>query len=454
MHNIFFPVETIARELDCRILLAARIVKKGRRIYICNHQHLSKLLHHFQGGIYVGKHIFHQLMPKEDWTQYKKAKQHGIDVIYLPEEGAIYKGTPEDWKKVLALQYDPMGFDRNDRICVWGNWQRSVHGNQQLEVPVHTTGHPRFDLLKPTYRGIYKPQQERLTERFGDYILINSNYSWANYGLGIDHLFSGQLGYDSQNPAKRQAFVEFYAHTTKSMMDMICLVHRLATEFPEKNLIYRSHPSEADALYKTVFSGVKNIHVIHEGPIGPWLLAADTIIHEGCTTAIEASFSDAKIINYKATQDSENDIRLPNLVGHKATTPEEAIGIIRDNKPCSINPEALHELEEMMENYHSDSFENLARVIEEKIDSLSSSTFKSPKISTLHREYLRSSLSKKWKKAVSSKRRKSREYAEKKFPGFDPKMISSRIDLAAGIMGTKVKLAYADPMILVLESGE
>ena len=143
MYNIFFPVETIARELDYRLLLAAKVLKKGRRVYICNHRHLDKIMHRFRGGIYVGKQIFQGLMPTETWNQYKKAKHLGIDVIYLNEEGAVYKGKHDDWKKTIALYYDPTRFDSNDRICVWGEWQQSVDKEKNPEVPIHVTGHPR-----------------------------------------------------------------------------------------------------------------------------------------------------------------------------------------------------------------------------------------------------------------------------------------------------------------------
>lgn len=454
MRNIFFPVETIARELDYRLLLAAKVLKKGRRVYICNHRYLDKIIHRFRGGVYVGKHIFSSLMPVENWAQYKKAKRLGIDVLYIPEEGAIYGGKPDAWEKALALQYDPKGFDYNDRLCVWGSWQKSVHEKQEIEVPVHITGHPRFDLFKERYRKFYKDQADLLRKKHSSFILINGNYGRANNGMGIGLIFSPRLGYNPADSEKRQRFVDFYAHSTKSMVDMISLVHRLSTAFPEKNLIYRSHPSEGDELYRHIFKGLHNVKAIHEGSIGPWLLAAETIIHDGCTTAIEASFSGAQIINYKTNENETHDIRLPNLVGTKATTQEAVIELIKQQEEQRMSGDVLDELSAMIANYQNDSFECLSSVIEDMINSSNQKISKSPSDFTLKCEYIKYTLKRSARRSISKKRRKSKQYQEKKFPGFDMRTIQEQVSSAGKVMNTDVDIVYANPLMLVLETGD
>ncbi len=450
MHNIFFPVETIARELDYRLLLAAKVLKPGRRVYICNHRHLGKIMHRFRGGIYVGKHIFHSLMPIEDWKQYEKAKRLGIDIIYLQEEGGIFEGTKPDWEKALELQCDPKRFDSKDRICEWGEWQKSVHEKETLKVPVIATGHPRFDLCKEKYQDYYKPHADLLNAAHGNFILINGNYAYSNHGIGIETIFSPRIGYNPADAVKRQKFVDFFTHSSKSMVDMISLVHRLSTAFPNKNIIYRSHPSEGDHLYKHVFAGLPNVKCIHEGSVGPWLLAAETIIHDGCTTAIEASFSNARIINYKVTCSEEHDIRLPNLVGAIATCAEEVVEMILSGSSQSITDEAFPELDEMIANYHLDSFETVAEVIEEKLSTMEPQNSKSPSDAALKCEHIKYALKKLRKR--SGHRKISNEYQNKKFPGFELEEIKIKILGASKCMGTTPDLVYADSQMLVLES--
>ena len=38
-----------------------------------------------------------------------------------------------------------------------------------------------------------------------------------------------------------------------------------------------------------IFNGIPNVHVIRDGPIDSWVKNAFAILHNGCTTALEAS---------------------------------------------------------------------------------------------------------------------------------------------------------------------
>ena len=448
MVNIFFPIETINRELDWRILLAAKVLEPGQRIYICDYKYLNRIIEMFRGGLFVGKHILPRMRPAEKWDRYKKAKQCDINVIYLHEEGGIFPGNNKDWEKRLYIQYDPTGFDSNDRLCVWGEWQKSVHDQQSLDVPVITTGHPRLDFCKPEYQDYYKKESDQLRKEYGDFILVNGNYGWSNNGMGISFVFSKKRGYDPLDTDKRQQYIDFYAKSTKSMVDMISLVHRLATVFPEKNIVFRSHPSESDSLYQAIFNGLPNVKVLHEGAIGPWILAADTLIHDGCTTAIEASFSNTTIINYKRSEDTSKDIRLPNIIGSKATTSEHVIELIKKREPQQISKSALDELGSMMANYHMDSFESLSGVIKEYIQTVTFKNTRAPGPLKLKIEYTKHVLRK-----LSKKRNdQSDKYQNKKFPGFDMTYVRDKIHVASKMTGTSIGLVYSDPLLFVLEA--
>jgi hypothetical protein len=53
-------------------------------------------------------------------------------------------------------------------------------------------------------------------------------------------------------------------------------------------IIVRPHPSEDLAAWKNVSKNLKNIKVIYEGEITPWINASSGLIHRGCTSAIQA----------------------------------------------------------------------------------------------------------------------------------------------------------------------
>src|SRR5690606_38639777 len=112
--NILLPIETINREIDFKLTLAALLATKGHKIYIGQHDFLVHLLQKLTNGLYIGKNIFHKRADIEKGAIYKNLKERGIDIVYLHEEGAVFKGREDNWKKVLSSQYNLNFFDQND----------------------------------------------------------------------------------------------------------------------------------------------------------------------------------------------------------------------------------------------------------------------------------------------------------------------------------------------------
>ena len=46
------------------------------------------------------------------------------------------------------------------------------------------------------------------------------------------------------------------------------------------------------------FEGYKNVHVVNDGPITPWVNNSFAVLHNGCTTSIEASISGKPVITF------------------------------------------------------------------------------------------------------------------------------------------------------------
>ena len=209
--NILLPIETINRELDFKLVLGSLLSNGKHRIYIGQHDFLIKLLPKMYGGVYIGKNIFHKRSDLEDGKVYHLLKKHGFDIIYLHEEGAVFTGTESDWKQVISRQYSLDYFDENDVVCVWGNFQRDFDQSRGSNAPIVTTGHPRFDLYKPKWQQIYKSTVNSIKQKYGDYILVNGNYSGANHGLGVEYLFSDKGNYTIDDPETRLKRISAYA---------------------------------------------------------------------------------------------------------------------------------------------------------------------------------------------------------------------------------------------------
>jgi hypothetical protein len=64
--------------------------------------------------------------------------------------------------------------------------------------------------------------------------------------------------------------------------------------------------------------GRPNVRVVGGGPVVPWLIAADAVLHNGCTTAVEGFLLGRPTVAYEPIQHPLYDIRLPNDLSHRA----------------------------------------------------------------------------------------------------------------------------------------
>lgn len=450
MTNILLPIETINREIDFKLVIAAQLSNLGHHIYIGQHDFLMDLLPQLEGGIYLGKNIFKKKSGSEKGEIYKLLKKHNFNIVYLHEEGAVFAGGEKEWTQTLRGQYNIDFFDENDVVCTWGDFQKRfdesrAHG----AVPVITTGHPRFDLYKPKWQFLFAEQVHRLNQKYGDFVLINGNFGLANHGKGLEHVFSETGDYIVSDESSRLNRVEFFAHSTKQMVSMVVLTHQLAVKFPNKIFIYRPHPSENHEYYNIIFQGVKNIIVNHEGSVNAWILASDAVVHDGCTTAIEATLAGKKVINYKATDDSEQDIWLPKQMGIKAESFDEVVHCLNNTQEVEFIPSP--KISELMYNFNGDSFEALKKVLDDRLIKLNGTQCKNKLTSNNIASLYWKQTAKKKLIGLNPKKRKSLKYHNTKFKGFDSENISNKIKLLENNMGKTISYKMFNPYLIEIK---
>jgi surface carbohydrate biosynthesis protein len=246
----------------------------------------------------------------------------------LLEEGGVFNGGPDTWQKILLRRLDPRGMAADDTVCAWGDWQRDYYASLGTAAEVVTTGHPRFDLLRPQYRPYFDAEAKAIRERWGDFILVNTNITRANNMGGLPYWFGDRRFYQPENYESRTALIDHWAHQATIMGHFVRLVNRLAHDFPDTPFIIRPHPIEKIENYEAFFKEIPNVHVVREGGIGAWLLAARAMIHDGCTTGLEAHLAEVPIINFKAIEDERYYLFLPNAFGTRAASQVEAVKLV------------------------------------------------------------------------------------------------------------------------------
>jgi hypothetical protein len=98
------------------------------------------------------------------------------------------------------------------------------------------------------------------------------------------------------------------------------LIPLLDRAYPDHAIIVRPHPTENQQVYKDIANHCQRVKVTNEGNVVPWLMATDVVIHNGCTTGVEAYMMNVPAISYRAKINEKYDMgfyRLPNLISHE-----------------------------------------------------------------------------------------------------------------------------------------
>ena len=145
------------------------------------------------------------------------------------------------------------------------------------------TGNTRFDhYVKLIEKKLNKDYSKNET------ILICSRFASANPNKQI-----------KSNKDKRDGSEE-YIEDSKRILNLMILLPRVIREAKIKNkIIVRPHPSESSKIWINACKGLDDVSITCDEPINDVLLRTKFLIHNRCTTAIEASLMNVKVISYE-----------------------------------------------------------------------------------------------------------------------------------------------------------
>jgi hypothetical protein len=115
-------------------------------------------------------------------------------------------------------------------------------------------------------------------------------------------------------------------HKLAVFKDFKRLIPDLEKAFPDYNIVVRPHPTENQGVYQQIASRCRRVRVTNEGNVVPWLMATRALIHNGCTTGVEAYVMRVPALSYRATVNDDYDYGfyvLPNKISHQCFDFEE-----------------------------------------------------------------------------------------------------------------------------------
>jgi hypothetical protein len=234
------------------------------------------------------------------------------------------------------------------------------------------------------------------------------------------------------------------------LCNFVQLITRLSIELPDLNFIIRPHPAENIAYYTTIFGATKNVQVVHEGNVAPWLLACRALIHDGCTTGIEAYFGDVPVINYKSILNARYDLFVPDLLGAYCCSEDEVLVALRaalnDERVLSASGpnEAAHA---MIHNFRYDAFALLSEVILKVAASLPRNGASPVSLPQMAGERLRRRL-----RGARARFRAPREGKVREFYGFENVDLPRKMETIGRLLNKDLKYAVHTEELMSVEA--
>lgn len=315
--TLLLPAEIASRELDARLLQGVLALDRGWRVIVGSKALINRGIWRLPPSLYLCQTLTHKR-----FTMLKLLNRMGHMSYGWDEEGIIY--LERDVYLMRRVSTDTLSL--LDGLIAWG--QQSAEDLNHRAITVNLSarplGNPRFDFLRPELRRLYVNEVEAIQRAHGDFVLINTNFSSFNPIISLHDLpkrVISDKNIPTGNEPKR--FAEVLEHRRKIFDLFLKDLPKFTSQHPDLKFIVRPHPGEDIAIWDKIFQGQTNVQVIREGTSIPWLIAAKALVHNSCTTAVEAAIIGHTAIAYCPELSLENESGLPNAISHRVGSIDE-----------------------------------------------------------------------------------------------------------------------------------
>jgi surface carbohydrate biosynthesis protein len=249
----------------------------------------------------------------------KSYKRAGILVGVLDTEGIGGK-NPDHFAEMVK------GVGRTDLVdlyCVWGRAQHAAflrHGTVSAKL-LHATGCPRYDFCASPWRAAL-PQPSIAP----GYVLINTNFPVANPRFSNSSL-------DEQESMVQAGFGrefarQFIADAAQAYRAVLDLSIKLAQRFTDIQFVLRPHPFENIRSYDAL-AELPNAHVRQDGTSLEWIAGARLLIHQNCSTAIEAAMLKVEPLSMEWFNTPALRLQVATQVSRSTASEDELVDMVR-----------------------------------------------------------------------------------------------------------------------------
>jgi len=352
---LLIPVENQVRELDPILLLAFIAAQRGFSSVIGSRRELEFRIDSYPKSVYLSKS-----MTGRSLFFFRIARKFDHQIVTWDEEALVHLPPGTYYSRRLH----PEAIKLVSHLFAWGQdnvelWRQ--YPDLPADMPIHSIGNPRTDMLRPEMHSFYEEEVHALQQKFGEFILINTNFNHVN-AFGADmNLFQPVA-----KPGELAKFGRAARGMSRDYAEGLCdhkqavfknfqqLIPKLDQAFPDLNIVIRPHPTERHDVYNEIAARCSRVRVTNEGNVVPWILATRVVLHNGCTTGIEAFVMGVPAISYRESVSEKYDngfYRLPNAVSHQCFDFDQLQDMLQQIMAGKLGPADGHERQTMIKHY-------------------------------------------------------------------------------------------------------
>ncbi|KJC34256.1 hypothetical protein UB31_39430 [Bradyrhizobium sp. LTSP849] len=312
--HVCLIVDNPLRDLEGLVLLARQLATRGAR---------ATLVPMYEQGFDVPA-----LRPDMVLVNYirpnnvdliKSYKRSGVLVGVLDTEGIGGKNADQFAGMVKGTGCT----DLVDLYCVWGQAQYAAflrQGTVAADI-LRATGCPRYDFCAPPWRAAL-PEPSVAS----GYVLINTNFPTVNPRFSSSS--SDEEGAMVQAGFTREFARQFITDGRRAYRNTLDMAIKLAKHFSDVPFVLRPHPFENLDSYGA-FADLQNASVIQSGTSLEWISGARLLVHQNCSTAIEATMLNVEPLSMEWFNTPALRLDAASRVSRPAHAEAELIELVR-----------------------------------------------------------------------------------------------------------------------------
>jgi len=291
--TLYLPVEEANRELNSKILVGISAIKRGMAVVIG------------QQWLLVNNHAF---IPRGVILLKGLNARQANAMRHLKQSGHLIAANDEEAMGLADQEYIARDIAPEiHEYCDLYLSQGPIHAEiikRRTGAPdqrVAVVGNPRLDLLRDPFRAAYVKAGNANRERYGDYVLVNTNHGCFNTAWGSREAYLDvqvRIGWiDRNKPEDMELFERHIIDDEANFQVNLDTVKLLRKTRPNTSVIIRPHQAERLDTWKELFADDPGVKVLREGSHLGWMLGAKIMLNTGCTTGLEAAVVRSPVLN-------------------------------------------------------------------------------------------------------------------------------------------------------------